>query len=159
MVLIVVAAALKNEHNEVLIQRRPAHKNYGGMWEFPGGKLEAFETPEMALRRELKEELDIEVNIHHMKPCGFNTHHFNQSSQFQPPTKSIDATGMMILMLYIVRKWSGEIAPLEGQPYVWVNRESIYDYAITSADLPLIPNLWQQNIMIPTTEIMFPKRA
>ncbi len=58
----VVAGAIKSKEGKVLIVKRPLHKKHGGLWEFPGGKLEKGETPEEALKRELKEELNLEIN-------------------------------------------------------------------------------------------------
>jgi 8-oxo-dGTP diphosphatase len=147
MVLTVVAAALKNDKGEVLIQRRPEHKQNGGLWEFPGGKVELNETPEMALGRELKEELDINVNINLMKPCAFVTHSKYSGKSFvenPKPSKSIESDSTILLLLYEIEHWYGKIAPQEGQPCVWVSRETILDYALTSADIPLLANIWKE---------------
>jgi 8-oxo-dGTP diphosphatase len=147
MVLTVVAAALKNNKGEVLIQRRPVHKHNGGLWEFPGGKVELRETPEIALSRELKEELDIDVNINFMKPCGFVTHskYNGQSCVSNPkPSKNIDGDSIILLLLYEIEHWNGSISPQEGQPCAWVNQQTILDYALTTADIPLISNIWNK---------------
>ncbi len=167
MIMIVVSAALKNEHDELLIQRRPEHKNHGGFWEFPGGKLEPNETPEMGLRRELKEELDIDVNIHNMQSAGFITDSYgaNDSYLFNNFgfSKSINPDGMILLLLYIINKWEGKISPQEGQPFTWVNRKNIYNYPMVTLDLPLIPCVWSNmlndDFIVPSTKIYGQRRT
>ena len=73
----VVACALIDVDGKVLINKRPAGKEYEGFWEFPGGKIEHQETPELALIRELREELSIDVESSCIAPLTFNTHDYD----------------------------------------------------------------------------------
>lgn len=126
-ILFVVAAALVDPDNRVLIAERPAGKSLAGLWEFPGGKLAPGESPEQALVRELKEELDIDVCLECLAPFTFASH-------------SYDAFHLM-MPLYLCRNWDGEITPREGQRIKWVRASKLTDYPMPPADLPLIPFL------------------
>ncbi|MBY0227412.1 MAG: 8-oxo-dGTP diphosphatase MutT [Hyphomicrobium sp.] len=125
--LFVVAAALVDRDNRVLIAERPAGKSLAGLWEFPGGKLSPGETPEEALVRELKEELDIEVCLTCLAPFAFASHTYE--------------TFHLMMPLYVCRNWDGEITPREGQRVKWVRASKLTDYPMPPADLPLIPFL------------------
>jgi 8-oxo-dGTP diphosphatase len=126
-ILIVVAAALIDPDNRVLISERPPGKSLAGLWEFPGGKLSAGETPEEALVRELKEELDIEVCLTCLAPFTFASHSYPDFHLMMP--------------LYLCRNWDGEITPREGQRVKWVRASRLTGYPMPPADLPLIPLL------------------
>jgi 8-oxo-dGTP diphosphatase len=126
-VLLVAAAALVDADNRVLLAQRPAHKEHGGLWEFPGGKLHAGETPEAALIRELKEELGIEVAARCLAPLTFASHSYESCHLLMP--------------LYICRNWHGEPEPLEGQTLAWVRKDKLRAYSMPAADIPLIPIL------------------
>ncbi len=126
-VLLVAAAALVDADNRVLLARRPAHKEHGGLWEFPGGKLNSGETPEAALIRELKEELGIEVAARCLAPLTFASHSYE--------------TCHLLMPLYICRNWHGEPEPLEGQTLAWVRKDKLRGYSMPAADIPLIPIL------------------
>jgi 8-oxo-dGTP diphosphatase len=123
----VVACALIDVDGKVLINTRPAGKEYEGFWEFPGGKIEHQETPELALIRELREELSIDVESSCIAPLTFNTHDYDNF--------------YLILLLYVCRKWNGVITPMEGQDISWVKVKDIAKYNILPADVPLIPIL------------------
>ncbi|MBT4203593.1 MAG: (deoxy)nucleoside triphosphate pyrophosphohydrolase [Rhodobiaceae bacterium] len=123
----VVACALIDVDGKVLINKRPAGKEYEGFWEFPGGKIEHQETPELALIRELREELSIDVESSCIAPLTFNTHDYDNF--------------YLILLLYVCRKWNGVITPMEGQDISWVKVKDIAKYNILPADVPLIPIL------------------
>lgn len=126
-VLLVVAAALVDRDNRVLIAERPAGKAMAGLWEFPGGKVGADETPEQALVRELAEELSIEVCDTCLAPYTFASHSYERFHLLMP--------------LYLCRNWEGEIVPREGQRIKWVRASRLNEYPMPPADLPLIPML------------------
>ncbi len=125
--VLVVAVALIDSDNRVLLAQRPAHKSHGGLWEFPGGKVEAGETPEAALVRELKEELGIEVPLRCLAPLTFASHTYENRHLLMP--------------LYICRNWQGDPEPLEGQTLAWVRKDKLRSYPMPPADIPLIPIL------------------
>ena len=123
----VVAVALIDADGRVLLQQRPSHKEHGGLWEFPGGKIDTGELPEAALIRELKEELGIVVPQRCLAPLTFASHTYE--------------TYHLLMPLYICRNWEGEPAPLEGQTLAWVRKNKLRDYPMPAADVPLIPIL------------------
>lgn len=126
-ILVVVAAALIDVDNRVLIAKRPEGKSLAGLWEFPGGKIDAGETPEQALRRELNEELAIDVCETCLAPFAFASHTL--------------ASFHLLMPLYLCRQWDGVIAPQEGQDIAWVRASRMQTYPMPPADLPLIPML------------------
>lgn len=123
----VVACALIDSDGKILINQRPFGKEYEGYWEFPGGKIEDQETPELALIRELREELDIDVESSCIAPLTFNTHDYGNF--------------YLVLLLYVCRKWNGLVKPMEGQNISWVKIGNIAQHNILPADIPLIPIL------------------
>ncbi len=125
--LLVVAVALIDADNRVLISKRPEGKQLAGLWEFPGGKLDAGETPEDALIRELREELDIELCRDCLAPLTFASHTYDDFHLLMP--------------LYICRTWEGEIDPREGQEIAWAQANRLQHYPMPPADAPLIPAL------------------
>lgn len=125
--LIVVAIALIDADNRVLISQRPEGKQLAGLWEFPGGKLDPGETPEKALVRECREELGIEVCETCLAPLTFASHTYDDFHLLMP--------------LYICRNWEGEIAPQEGQQIAWVRANRLQHYPMPPADVPLLPAL------------------
>ncbi len=128
-VVLVSAVALIDADNRVLLAQRPAGKSMAGLWEFPGGKVEAGETPEAALVRELKEELAVEIRESCLTPLTFASHAYETFHLFMP--------------LYACRQWRGKVTPTEGQSLAWVRKESLRDYPMPPADVPLIPLLHQ----------------
>ncbi len=126
-VLLVVAAALVDRDNRVLIAERPQGRSMAGLWEFPGGKVAAGETPEQALVRELAEELGIEVCLECLAPFTFASHSYE--------------TFHLLMPLYLCRTWDGEITPREGQRIAWVRASRLAGYPMPPADIPLIPML------------------
>jgi 8-oxo-dGTP diphosphatase len=125
--LLVVAVALIDADNRVLIAQRPKHKQLGGLWEFPGGKLDSGERPEAALIRELDEELGITVKEACLAPLTFASHAYEDFHLLMP--------------LYVCRRWEGLAMPREGQELAWVRANKLRDYPMPPADLPLIPPL------------------
>ncbi|MGO3927773.1 (deoxy)nucleoside triphosphate pyrophosphohydrolase [Rhodopseudomonas pseudopalustris] len=125
--LLVVAVALIDADNRVLIAQRPKHKQLGGLWEFPGGKLDPGERPEGALIRELDEELGITVKEACLAPLTFASHAYEDFHLLMP--------------LYVCRRWDGLVMPREGQELAWVRPNKLRDYPMPPADIPLIPPL------------------
>lgn len=123
--LMVVAAALVDADGRILLQQRPEGKSMAGLWEFPGGKIEAGETPEAALVRELREELGIETETACLAPATF-------ASATLPNGRHL------ILLLYVCRKWRGVPQPLEGGALRWEFPTGMYALPMPPADLPLI---------------------
>ena len=125
--LLVVAVALVDADNRVLIAQRPQGKALAGLWEFPGGKLNVGERPEAALIRELQEELGIVVKEACLAPLTFASHAYPDFHLLMP--------------LYICRRWEGFVEPREGQALKWVFARQLRDYPMPPADEPLIPPL------------------
>ena len=126
-IVLVSAVALIDADGRVLLAQRPEGKSLAGLWEFPGGKVEAGETPEAALIRELKEELGIDTWQSCLAPLTFASHAY---------------PGFHLLMpLFACRKWQGTATPREGQTLAWVRPAALRDYPMPPADLPLIPIL------------------
>jgi len=125
--LLVSAVALVDADGRVLLAQRPEGKSMAGLWEFPGGKVEAGETPEVALIRELQEELGVDTWQSCLAPLTFASHSYE---------------GFHLLMpLFICRKWQGIPQPREGQVLQWVRPMALRDYPMPPADVPLIPVL------------------
>ena len=125
--LLVAACALIDADGGVLLARRPAGKDMAGLWEFPGGKVDPGERPEVTLIRELKEELGIDVQEACLAPLTFASHPY---PQFQ-----------LMMPLWVCRRWEGEVKALEGQELAWVRPNRLRDYPMPPADEPLIPHL------------------
>ncbi|MBS0267692.1 MAG: 8-oxo-dGTP diphosphatase MutT [Proteobacteria bacterium] len=129
--VLVAAVALIDDDKRVLIAQRPKDKSMAGLWEFPGGKVEPGETPEDALCREIKEELDIELCRTCLAPFNFASHAYENFHLLMP--------------LYICRTWDGEITPREGQTVKWVRAHDLNRYPMPPADEPLIP--WLRDLL------------
>ena len=125
--LLVAACALVDADGRVLIAQRPAHKPMAGLWEFPGGKVEAGETPEETLIRELKEELGIVTQAPCLAPLTFASHAYDDFHLLMP--------------LYICRRYEGIARGLEGQALKWVRTRDLRTYPMPAADEPLVPFL------------------
>jgi 8-oxo-dGTP diphosphatase len=125
--VLVVAAALVDVDGRVLLAQRPKGKQLEGLWEFPGGKVDAGERPEDALIRELREELGIAVKAACLAPLTFASHSYDDFHLLMP--------------LYVCRKWEGFVRPLDGQTLKWVRPKDMRAYPMPPADEPLIPHL------------------
>ena len=126
-IVLVSAVALIDADGRVLLAQRPEGKSMAGLWEFPGGKVEAGEIPEAALIRELKEELGIDTWQSCLAPLTFASHAYSDFHLLMP--------------LFACRKWQGTATPREGQTLAWVRPAALRDYPMPPADLPLIPIL------------------
>ncbi len=125
--LLVVAAALVDDEGRVLIAQRPEGKQLAGLWEFPGGKVEAGETPEIALIRELQEELGITVKQACLAPFVFASHTYE--------------TFHLLMPLFLIRRWDGEPDSREHTALKWVRPNDMRDYPMPPADAPLVAYL------------------
>ena len=123
--VLVSAVALIDADGRVLLSRRPEGKSMAGLWEFPGGKVEPGETPEAALIRELHEELGIDTWESCLAPLTFASHSYPDFHLLMP--------------LFACRKWQGSPTPKEDQQLKWVRPNSLRDYPMPPADVPLIP--------------------
>ena len=126
-VILVAACALIDTDGRVLLAERPAGKTMAGLWEFPGGKVEAGERPEVTLIRELKEELGIEVREPCLAPLAFASHAYLDFHLLMP--------------LYVCRRWEGTATAQEGQRLAWVRPNRLRDCKMPPADEPLIAHL------------------
>lgn len=125
--LLVAACALVDIDGRVLLAQRPLDKPMGGLWEFPGGKVEPGERPEDTVIRELREELGIDVTEACLAPLTFASHSYDGFNLLMP--------------LYVCRKWEGQVSGCEGQEIVWVKPMRLRDYPMPEADIPLIAPL------------------
>lgn len=127
--VLVAAVVLIDAENCVLLAQRPAGKSMAGLWEFPGGKVEAGETPEHALVRELREELGIETSTGCLAPLTFASYPYEKFHLFMP--------------LFACRVWHGTPEPREGQKLAWANKHQWHDYPMPPADDVLLPILFE----------------
>ncbi|RCW26051.1 8-oxo-dGTP diphosphatase [Ciceribacter lividus] len=126
-ILLVAACALVDTDGRILLAQRPEGKSLAGLWEFPGGKVEAGETPEETLVRELEEELGVTTRIPCLAPLTFASHSYDSFHLLMP--------------LFICRRYEGIAHGREGQAVKWVRPQALRDYPMPPADEPLIPFL------------------
>jgi 8-oxo-dGTP diphosphatase len=126
-IVLVAAVSLIDSDGRVLLAERPPGKHLAGLWEFPGGKVQAGETPEAALIRELVEELGIDVEASCLAPFTFASYAYPNFHLLMP--------------LYVCRKWSGIVTAREGQRLKWVRPQHLSDYPMPPADKPLVAML------------------
>jgi 8-oxo-dGTP diphosphatase len=122
--LYVVAGLLIDEDGRVLVQQRPKNRSMPGLWEFPGGKIEAGETPEAALVRELAEELGIDTHESCLAPAAFASEPLGDQH--------------LLLLLFACRKWHGIARPLHADALKWVRPVELFKLEMPPADRPLI---------------------
>ncbi|OQP85205.1 NTP pyrophosphohydrolase [Rhizobium rhizosphaerae] len=125
--VLVAACALVDGDGRILLAQRPQGKSLAGLWEFPGGKVEAGETPEETLVRELEEELGIRTKIACLAPLTFASHAYPDFHLLMP--------------VYVCRRYEGLPQGREGQALKWVRASALRDYPMPPADEPLIPIL------------------
>lgn len=126
MILPVVAVALLRRDGRILMQRRPEGKQHGGLWEFPGGKIDPGEGAADAARREMAEELGVVLEAEALMPISF-------AEQAQGRR--------VLLMLYAARVWQGEPQALEGQHFEWIAPDTLMGLAMPPLDVPLACDL------------------
>ncbi len=126
-IVLVAACALIDADGRVLLAQRPEGKSMAGLWEFPGGKVEAGERPEDTLIRELREELGIVVREECLAPLAFASHGYPDFHLLMP--------------LYVCRRWEGTVTAQEGQALTWVRPNRLRDYKMPPADEPLVSHL------------------
>ena len=126
-ILLVAAIALVDADGRVLLARRPEGKSMAGLWEFPGGKVHAGETPERALIREVEEELGIDTKESCLAPLTFASHSYEDFHLLMP--------------LFVCRVWRGAATPREGQQLAWARPNQMANYPMPPADLPLVAML------------------
>jgi len=125
--VLVVACALVDTDGRVLICKRPEGKALAGLWEFPGGKVEAGEGPEAALIREIQEELGITITASCLAPFVFASHSYE--------------TFHLLMPLYLCRRWEGVVVAKEHAALAWVKPNALSDYPMPPADAPLVAYL------------------
>ncbi len=126
-VVLVSAVALIDVDGRVLLAQRPDGKDMAGLWEFPGGKVEAGESPEAALIRELQEELGIDTWKSCLAPLTFASHSYESFHLLMP--------------LFACRKWQGTPRSVENQRLKWAHASELSNFPMPPADIPLIPIL------------------
>jgi len=125
--VLVSAVALVDADGRVLLAQRPEGKSLAGMWEFPGGKVEAGESPDAALIREIREELAVDLCDSCISPLTFVSHHYDDFH--------------LLMLLYLSRRWEGVPAAQEGQSLIWRRPSEMLALPMPPADRPLIPVL------------------
>ncbi len=123
----VAAAVLIDSAGYILVAQRPEGKSLAGLWEFPGGKLETGETPEVALVRELREELGITVTGAQLRPLCFVSHAYREFH--------------LVMMVYLCRAWLGEPLGFIDQPVQWCTLDELAGLAMPPADRPVLAAL------------------
>jgi len=124
---LIVTAAIICRDGEILITRRPEGKRQGGLWEFPGGKLEGGESPAVCLCREIREELDLAIRVDAL----FDVVHHRYD------------WGAILLLAYRCTPLAATIRNLQVAEHRWVAPEALADFPFLAADLPLIARLRQ----------------
>ncbi|SFE68259.1 8-oxo-dGTP diphosphatase [Paenibacillus algorifonticola] len=121
----VAAAIISNEQNQLLIARRKKGKSQEGLWEFPGGKIEQGESAQSCLRRELLEEMQIEILPQEW--FGVNDHYYGATH--------------IRLVAYKATYVSGEIILVDHDDYRWAHREELKGYSFAPADIKFVEML------------------
>lgn len=130
-VLQVVGVCLVAPDGRICMQQRPAGKAHGGLWEFPGGKVEPAETHRIALVREIAEELGIVIHPQDLIPIAFADRGVAEDSR-------PDGDGAVLIVLYAAARWEGEVQALEGGAVDWFEPDSLVDLPMPPLDVPLV---------------------
>jgi 8-oxo-dGTP diphosphatase len=134
--LLVVAVALIDRAGRILLQRRRPGGEHGGLWEFPGGKIEPGETPQMAAVREIEEELGLRLDAASLVPSSFAA-----DSQASPSPRR-----PLVILLYTCRAWHGQIEPRECEETGWFHSADLAGLAMPPLDYPLAAALHFANL-------------
>ncbi|MEW9121061.1 MAG: (deoxy)nucleoside triphosphate pyrophosphohydrolase [Thermotaleaceae bacterium] len=129
---LIVTAAIIRRNGKILIAQRYPSEDHGLEWEFPGGKLEIGETPEACLKREIKEELNLDISVEDIFKVVYHTY----------PQKTI------LLLCYLCTFAEGEAKPLECNAFQWIYLEEVYDYNFAGADLPIVEKILKKGEQI-----------
>jgi 8-oxo-dGTP diphosphatase len=121
---LVVAAVLIDQDNKILIAKRPKNKSFSDFWEFPGGKVNKDEALEIALVRELKEEINIDTCPSCLYPLNFISHRYENFH--------------LIMPIFTLRKWKGFATAMEGQELKWIKKEDLANYKMPPANKEII---------------------
>ncbi len=124
-IILVVAVALIGENGRILLQKRKFGGEHGGLWEFPGGKVEMGETPEEALIREIYEELGVGISPDDLRPVGY------AGNQHQPH----------LILLYLCRHWTGNLQCLDAEAIGWFAKDDLAKLEMPPLDYPLVKAL------------------
>lgn len=122
---LVVTAAVIQKGDKILLAQRKPNSNLGLKWEFPGGKLEIGETPEEGLKREIREELDLEIEVEDI---------------FKVVVQSYNEKDL-VLLCYKCKYLSGEAKTLDCHDFKWVTKDELNDFDLAPADLPIVDKL------------------
>lgn len=122
--VVVSAVAMVDQGGRVLLAERPQGKQMAGLWEFPGGKVNADESPEGALIREIKEELGVTLDRGALLPLTFASHDYGSFHLLMP--------------FYMCPEWEGTVNAREGQALRWLKPEEMNPAEMPPADLPLV---------------------
>ncbi|WP_298039208.1 (deoxy)nucleoside triphosphate pyrophosphohydrolase [uncultured Desulfuromonas sp.] len=125
MLPLLVTAAIIRKEKQVLITRRPEGSRHAGLWEFPGGKLDDDESPQDCLRREIREELDLEVAVGPILEVAYYRYDW----------------GPVLVLAFECRPLGNRIRNLEVAEHRWVRPEALADFDILPADRPIIEKL------------------
>ena len=120
----VSAGVIIDQSDKMLIAKRTAEQSMAGLWEFPGGKIQEDEIPEIALVRELQEELSIKTSPGCFYPLTFISHRYTDFH--------------LIMYVFVCRKYSGIARGLQGQELKWISPRDLVKYDMAKANLPLI---------------------
>ncbi len=120
----VASCVLIDNDGKILIAKRPENKDMAGLWEFPGGKVKADEVPEIAVVREIKEELGVKTSPGCLTPLTFISHRYE--------------TFHLIMYVFVCRKWEGSVSGVEGQELKWIKPMELVKYDMPAANLSLV---------------------
>ena len=125
--LLVVAVAILDGSGRVLMQRRREEAIHGGLWEFPGGKVEPGESPEEAAAREIAEELDLVLDVKRLHPVGFASGRTDDPQDTRP----------LVILLYRCAHWRGTPRCRVGEALAWHDPRAVSQLAMPPLDYPL----------------------